>query len=98
MIASFKDRSSLRFFEEGKHSKLPQHLWKRALILLDIMHAVDSLDDLKVKGFPPDLRLHKLKGDRSGTYAIDIKKTSGWRITFLFEKGFFENAKIENYH
>ena len=35
--------------------------WQRATDLLDVMEAVDSLDDLSSKGFPPSLRLHKLK-------------------------------------
>lgn len=62
------------------------------------MDAVESFEDLKNDGFPPNLRLHPLKGDRKGEWAIDIHKTSGWRITFQFENKEFFNVKIEDYH
>ena len=82
----------------------PQNLWmylphwKRAIFLLDILEAVSSLDDLVVKGFPPSLRLHKLKGDMKEKWAIDINKRDGWRITFSFEGSDFIEVKIEDYH
>ena len=66
--------------------------------MLDIMEAVESLEILKSKGFPPDLRLHPLKGSRSGEFAIDINKVSGWRITFRFEEKEFCDVKVEDYH
>jgi len=53
---------------------------------------------LKSKGFPPSLRLHRLRHDRKGEFAIDIDKISGWRITFRFEAGEFIEVKVENYH
>ncbi len=62
------------------------------------MEAVDSLDQLKAKGFPPGLRLHKLKGSRKREYAIDIHKTDGWRATFKFVENEFIEVKVENYH
>ena len=65
---------------------------------LDVMEAVDSFEDLKKKGFPPSVRLHPLAKDRKGDWAIDIHKTSGWRITFKFVDNEFLNVKIEDYH
>lgn len=85
-------------FHRGKSKKLPVELWQRATYLLDVMDAVTSLDELQKKGFPPSLRLHKLKGDHKDEFAIDINKLSGWRITFLFKESDFYDVKIENYH
>lgn len=69
---------------------------RRAKVLLTIMHATDRLDDLQVKGQPPALRLHKLKGSMKGHWAIAID--GPWRITFKFESGEFIDVKIEDYH
>lgn len=33
----------------------------------------------------PGLRLHPLKGDRSGTWAVDV--SGNWRVTFRLENG-----------
>lgn len=102
MIDSFRKgkegKDAERIWVQGSAKKLPTAYWVRAKALLQIMHATDSLDDLRIKGEPPSLRLHKLKGDLSGFYAIDIDKTSGWRITFKFSKGHFIDVGIEDYH
>ncbi len=98
MIKEFGNRIAFDLFQSGKTKKLPGELWKRATYLLDVMDAVNSLDELQRKGFPPSLRLHKLKGNRKNEFAIDINKLSGWRITFLFKDNDFYDVKIENYH
>ena len=67
-------------------------------ILMDIMDNIDSLSDLKIKAFPPDIRLHSLKGSMKGRYAIDISKADGWRITFEFSDNKFVRMAVENYH
>ena len=68
------------------------------MFLLDILDAVDLLEDLQARGFPPNLRLHKLKGNHKGRYAIDVNKVEGWRITFVFKNSEFYEVKIENHH
>lgn len=98
MIRNFANRVAADLFHKGQSKSLPQKHWQRAIDLLDIMEAVDSLDDLKLKGFPPSIRLHKLKGRRRDEYAIDIHKTDGWRITFRFEANEFVEVKVEDYH
>lgn len=98
MIESYGNSEAQKVFEEGKAKKLPKSLLKRAIYLLDIMDNVESLKDLKVKAFPPDIRLHLLKGASKGRYAIDIDKKSGWRITFEYEDNKFHRVIIEDYH
>jgi toxin HigB-1 len=98
LIRNFGNKAAADLFHKGQCKALPQKHWQRAVDLLDIMEAVDSLDDLKVRGFPPSLRLHKLKGARKDEFAIDIHKTDGWRVTFRFEGNEFVEVKIENYH
>ena len=98
MIKEFGNKVAFDLFHYGRAKKLPNEYWQRAIYLMDIMDAVDSLDELKRKGFPPSLRLHKLKGAKQEEFAIDINKLSGWRITFSFIKNDFYDVKIENYH
>lgn len=98
MIKNFGNKVAADLFHKGQSKSLPQKHWQRAIDLLDIMEAVDSLDNLNSKGFPPSLRMHKLKGSRKNEYAIDIHKTDGWRITFKFEENEFAEVKVENYH
>lgn len=98
MIKEFGNRIAFDLFHSGNTKKLPKEYWQRAIYLLDIMDAVDSLEDLKFKGFPPSVRLHKLHGARKDEFAIDINKLSGWRITFKFVSNDFYDVKIEDYH
>jgi plasmid maintenance system killer protein len=98
MIKEFGNRVAYDLFHIGKTKRLPEKYWTRAIYLLDIMDAVSSLDELESKGFPPSLRLHKLKGGRKSEFAIDINKISGWRITFKYVDGDFFDVKIEDYH
>lgn len=85
-------------YDKGQSKVLPRKHWQRAIDLLDIMEAVDSLSELTSEGFPPSLRLHKLQGRKECVFAIDIHKKDGWRITFDFESKQFTNVKIEDYH
>lgn len=96
MIVSFSGKIVKDIWNTNKSKTLPQELWLRAKALLTIMHASSDLDDLKIKGHPPNIRLHKLKGDRSDFWSVTIKLP--WCITFKFKDGEFSEVKIENYH
>lgn len=63
---------------------------------MTIKHSTNILDDLKIKGEPPTIRLNKLKGNRKEYWSITIKLP--WCITFKFKNGEFSEVKIEDYH
>jgi proteic killer suppression protein len=44
----------------------------------------------------PNFRLHQLKGDRKGLWAIDVNRN--WRIVFAFEQGNAFVVDYEDYH
>jgi len=44
----------------------------------------------------PGLRLHSLKGNRKGTWAVWV--SSNWRITFKFVGADAESVDYEDYH
>jgi toxin HigB-1 len=69
------------------------------------MHTLNSravrgpgASELRVLGIqvPPGNRLHALKGDREGQYAISINDQ--WRICFRFENGDAHDVEVCNYH
>lgn len=96
MIVSFQGRIARDIWEREFSRQLPPDLWLRAKALLIIMHATRSLEDLRIKGQPPNIRLHKLVGDRTGYWSVTIKLP--WCITFKFNNGEFSEVTIENYH
>jgi len=93
MIKSFADRRTQRLFVTGKAKWLPPEVLKRAVRKLDYIHDATQLEDLRV---PPGNRLHALKGDRKGQYAISINDQ--WRICFRFIEGHAYDVEICDYH
>lgn len=96
MITSFGNKVAKDIWESNKSKTLPRSLWLRAKALLTIMHATRSLEDLKIEGQPPDIRLHKLKGNKKNLWCGTVKLP--WCITFEFQDGNFSKVKIEDYH
>ncbi|MCY4642983.1 MAG: type II toxin-antitoxin system RelE/ParE family toxin [Bacteriovoracales bacterium] len=96
MIVNFRNKAAREIWETDKSKYLPREYWFRAKALLTIMHSTQDLYDLKIKGQPPKIRLHKLKGDRRHYWSITINLP--WCITFKFKDGYFYDVKIENYH
>jgi proteic killer suppression protein len=69
---------------------------------LDFAAAADLLSALNVAKTLQDLsplrsvRLHKLKGDRAGQWAMTVN--AHWRICFSFRKGDAHDVEIVDYH
>ena len=97
-IANFGNKIADDIFHAAESKQLPRELWVRARQLLFLMDALNNIEALETAAHPPSIRAHHLKGNMKGRTAIDIAKMSGWRITFVFENGFFKDVKIENYH
>lgn len=98
MIESFGNKAAQEIWEYDRSKQVPLNLWVRAKALLTIMHATSQLDDLKMRGQPPNIRLHKLKGGRAYEWSVTLSNQSPLRITFKFRDGKFSHVKIENYH
>jgi len=93
MIKSFSDKDTEKLFMTGKTRRLPLELTRRAIRRLEYIDLATCLDDLRV---PPSNRLHALKGDREGQYAISINDQ--WRICFRFADGDAYDVEITDYH
>jgi len=96
MIVNFSGKIARDIWETNSSTSLPRELWIRAKALMVIMHSTTELNDLKIKGEPPNIRLHKLKEDRKEFWSVTIKLP--WAVTFHFKNGEFSQVKIENYH
>jgi proteic killer suppression protein len=96
MITGFTGKVAKDIWETNESKTLPREYWLRAKALLTIMHSTRILADLKIRGQPPNIRLHKLKGERRNYWSVTIALP--WCITFKFRDGEFSEVKIENYH
>ena len=96
MIISLGNKIAKDIWNRDSSKSLPKPLWLRAKALLTIMHNTTALEDLKIKGQPPNIRLHKLKGDRKAYWSVTVELP--WCITFKFKNGEFSDVRIENYH
>lgn len=92
MIRGFAHKGLERFFVTGSQAGIqPRHANRLRLILAQL-HQARVISDMDI----PTLRLHELKGTRSGTWAVTVQ--ANWRITFRFENGDAEVVDYEDYH
>jgi len=92
MIKSFKSNKLKKAFLKDDFSGiLPEHIEKCKLILSVINMATDIADLNR-----PSFKLHQLRGDREGIWAITVR--ANWRITFKFENGDAYILDYEDYH
>ena len=92
MITSFRHKGLQQFFEPGNKAGIkPDHAerLRMGLAALDTAHQIEDMD-------LPRFRLHELKGDRQGSWAINVSRN--WRIVFCFESGNAFAVDYEDYH
>jgi len=93
VIKSFKCRETEKIFNGQFSRKFPNDIQRAAARKLEMLHAANKLDSLKI---PPNNRLEKLKGKRSGQHSIRINKQ--WRICFVWKRGDAYEVEITDYH
>jgi proteic killer suppression protein len=92
MIKSFRHKSLQRFFERGSSAGITAAHKTKLRIRLVALDTAQCIDDMDLPGF----RLHLLKGNRDGLWAIDVNRN--WRITFEFHEGNAFIVDYEDYH
>ena len=90
-IRSFADRDTETVWLDRRVRPF-QHIQAQAKRRLNVLNAATSLDDLRNN---PGARLHKLRGDRAGQWAIAINEQ--YRIAFGWKDGPV-NVEITDYH
>jgi proteic killer suppression protein len=92
-IRGIKHRGVRRFLENDDPRELRPDLVNRARNILTAL--VAAADMQGVQG-PPGWRIHRLSGDREGTWSVSV--SGNWRITFDLEGGDITNLDLEDYH
>lgn len=92
MIRSFRHRG-LRALYEGRTARrvAPDHVGK----LRDILAVLDQSRGPEAMNLP-GFRLHALRGDLRGLYAVSV--SGNWRVIFRFEDGDAIDVDYVDYH
>ena len=92
MIRSFRHKGLKRLYEhDDQRGVMPEH----AARLRDILARLDAagrIADLEL----PGLRLHALKGDLKGFWAVTVR--ANWRVIFRFAEGDALDVDYVDYH
>lgn len=92
MIRSFRHRGLRRLYEAGTRRYLrADHVNKIGRILARL-DAADEVSNMDLPGF----RLHPLRGDMAGFWAVTVQ--ANWRIIFRFEAGHADDVDLVDYH
>lgn len=92
MIKSFAHKGLEKFFRTGNTAKIQAIHAPRLRLILAQLNQACAIADMNI----PTLRLHQLKGDKKGLWAVTVQ--ANWRITFRFKDGDAEIVNYEDYH
>lgn len=92
MISNFKHKGLELFFTKSSLKGIPAQYAKKIDRILDRLDSAKEPEDMDLPGY----KLHALKGDRKGAYAVSV--TGNWRITFEFTGQDALNVNLEDYH
>ena len=92
MILSFRHKGLRRLFETGNTSGVQAAHARRLRMQLAALDTASTVDDMDIPGF----RLHPLKGDMQGRWAITV--SGNWRVTFELRDGNAHVLDYEDYH
>ena len=92
MIKTFKHKGLERFFTKSDYRGVPAQFAARLERMLDRLDASLKAGDMDLPGY----KLHPLKGDRAGMFAVSV--SGNWRITFRFDGEDAIDVNLEDYH
>lgn len=92
MIKSFRHKGVQTFFETGSKAGIQPVHAKRLRLQLARLDGARSSADMALPGW----RLHDLKGDLKGQWAVWVDKN--WRLTFAFEGTDVVLVDYQDYH
>jgi toxin HigB-1 len=92
VIKSFQHKGLKRLFEHDEARLIRSDLLETVREILFLLDNADSLTALDLPGY----RLHPLKGDLKGFFAMTVR--ANWRIVFRLEKGDVYDVELTDYH
>jgi toxin HigB-1 len=92
MIRSFRHKALKRLHEnDDRRGLMVEHIVK----LRDILARLDAADDVADLDLP-GFRLHSLKGEYKGFWAVTVR--ANWRVIFRFVNGEALDVDYVDYH
>ena len=92
MIQNFRHKGLKRLFENGDRKGIRPDLIEKAENILFVLNRAKAPDDMNLPGF----RLHPLKGDLKGLWAVTVR--ANWRIVFRIAGGHAADVDLIDYH
>ena len=92
MIQSYRHKGLRKLFEDDNRSKLSAQDVDKIARVLARLSAANVPEDVDAPGF----KLHRLKGDLKGFWAVTVR--ANWRIIFRFEDGDALDVDLVDYH
>ena len=92
MLRGFAYKGRQRFFEQGSKAGIQPAHARRLRLILGALDAAIAPQDMAL----PGLRLHALRGEREGHWAVSVN--GPWRVTFRFEDGHAWEVDYVQYH
>lgn len=93
MIRRIRHKGLRQLYQEGHTGKVPAQLVPRLRRILALLDVAASPDDF---GGLPGLRLHSLKGQYLGFWAVSV--SGNWRLIFRFEADEPTDVDLVDYH
>jgi proteic killer suppression protein len=79
-------------YDDDQTRGVKQSLVKRLRYILALLETAFTVEDMNI----PGLKLHQLKGDLAGFYAVSV--SGNWRVIFRFEDGEATDVDLIDYH
>ena len=92
MVVSFTHKGLRNLFEQDDARKVKADQVDRLRLILSALDQANGVQDMN----QPTFRLHRLKGNRKGVWAVTVR--ANWRVTFRFERGDAYDVDLEDYH
>ena len=92
MIKGFRHKGLQRFFEKGSKAGIQANHEHRLRLMLSRLDDATKAADMDAPGW----KLHALKGDLKGQWAVWID--GNWRLTFAFEGNDAILVNYQDYH
>jgi proteic killer suppression protein len=92
MIRRFRHKGVERFFRSGDTSGIDAQHAARLRRLLTTLNRSVGPAGMSLPGY----RLHRLKGERAGQWAVSV--SGNWRLVFEFEGDDATNVDLVDYH
>ena len=92
MIRNFRHKGLKLLFEKGDRSKVQAEYADKVERILARLEESAAVDHMNLPGF----RLHLLKGDLAGYWAVSV--SGNWRVIFRFEGGHASDVNLLDYH